>query len=45
MMELLKKEIQTSVVKTVKHVQITLDKDMNVPDSRPDMEKLIQSKG
>lgn len=44
-MELLKREIQTSVVKMVKHVQVTIDKDMNVPDSRPDMEKLIQSKG
>ena len=44
-MELLKREIQTSVPMVEKHVQITLDKDMNVPDSRPDMEKLIQSKG
>lgn len=44
-MELLKKEIQTSIVKGVKHVQITIDKDMNVPDSRPDMEKLIKNKG
>ena len=44
-MELLKKEIQTSVVKAVKHMQITLDKDMNVPDSKPDMEKIIQNRG
>lgn len=44
-MELLKKEIQTSIVKGVKYVQITIDKDMNVPDSRPDMEKLIKNKG
>lgn len=44
-MELLKKEMQTSVVKAVKHVQITLDKDMNVPDSKPDMEKIIQNRG
>lgn len=44
-MELLKKEMQTSVVKTVRHVQVTLDRDMNVPDSRPDMEKLIQNRG
>ena len=44
-MELLKKEIQTSIVKGVKHVQITIDKDMNVPDSRPDMDKLIKNRG
>lgn len=44
-MEFVKREIQTSVVKMVKHVQVTLDKDMNVPDAKPDMEKLIQSKG
>jgi len=44
-MELLKKEIQVSLRKTEKQVQITLDRDMNVPDSRPDMEKLIQNRG
>ncbi len=44
-MELLKKEIRINVRKGEKHVQVTVDKDMNVPDSRPDMEKLIQSKG
>lgn len=44
-MELIKKEMRTSVVKMVRQVQVTLDRDMNVPDSRPDMEKLIQSKG
>lgn len=44
-MELLKKEIQTSVVKAVRHMQITLDKDMNVPDSKPDMERLVQTRG
>ncbi|MDO4553537.1 MAG: DUF3794 domain-containing protein [Lachnospiraceae bacterium] len=44
-MKISKKEIQTSVVKTMKNVQITLDKDMNVPDNKPDMEKLVQNKG
>ena len=44
-MELIKKEIKTTLRKAEKTVQITLDKDMNVPDSRPDMEKLIQNKG
>ena len=44
-MNLSKREIQTSVVKTMKNVQITLDKDMNVPDSKPDMEKLVQNRG
>ena len=44
-MELLKKEIKANLRKAEKHVQITLDRDLNVPDSRPDMEKLIQSKG
>lgn len=44
-MELLKKEMQASVIKAVKHVQITLDKDMNVPDSKPDMERIIGNRG
>ncbi|MCI5597241.1 MAG: DUF3794 domain-containing protein [Lachnospiraceae bacterium] len=44
-MDLLKKEIQTSVVKSMKNVQITLDKDMNVPDSKPDIEKIVQNRG
>jgi hypothetical protein len=29
----------------MKNVQITLDKDMNVPDNRPDMERLVQNRG
>ena len=44
-MELIKKEIKTTLRKMEKQIQVTLDKDMNVPDSRPDMEKLIQNKG
>lgn len=44
-MELLKKEVHTNVVKIRKEVQITVDEDLNVPDSKPDIEKLIQSKG
>lgn len=28
-----------------KNVQITLDEDMNVPDTRPDVEKIIESRG
>ncbi len=44
-MVLKKRKIETSAVKAVKQVQVTLDRDMNVPDSRPDMEKLIQNKG
>ncbi len=44
-MELIKKEIKTTLRKTEKTVQITLDKDMNVPDARPDVEKLVQNKG
>ena len=43
-MELLKKEIKANLRKAEKHVQITLDRDLDVPDSRPDMEKMIQSK-
>ena len=27
-----------------KNVQITLDEDMNVPDTRPDVEKIIESR-
>ncbi len=44
-MDLLKKEVHTNVVKIRKEVQITVDEDLNVPDSKPDIEKLIQSKG
>ncbi len=44
-MDLLKKEVHTNVVKIRKEVQITVDEDLNVPDSKQDIEKLIQSKG
>jgi len=44
-MELFKREIQAAMRKAEKQVQITLDRDMNVPDAKPDMEKLIQNKG
>ena len=44
-MELEKKELRANVQKSVKLVQTTLDKDMNVPDSRPDVEKMVKNKG
>lgn len=32
-------------IRTGRDVQLTLDNDFNVPDSKPDMERIIQEKG
>lgn len=44
-MELIKNKMNTSIIKALRNIQITLDDDVNVPDSKPDMDRIIQSKG
>lgn len=40
-----KKPVRSGLLKMEKNVQITLDEDMNVPDSKPDIEKIVESRG
>ena len=42
-MKVEKKAVRSGILKLEKNVQITLDEDMNVPDTRPDVEKIIES--
>lgn len=44
-MKVEKKAIRSGILKLEKNVQITLDEDMNVPDTRPDVEKIVESRG
>ena len=44
-MKIEKKAIQSGILKLEKNVQITIDEDMNVPDTRPDVEKIVESRG
>lgn len=44
-MEFIKNRISTNSTKTFKMMQITLEEDLNVPDSKPDIDKVIQTKG
>lgn len=44
-MEFIKNRISTSITKTFKMVQTTLEDDLNVPDTKPDLDKIIQTKG
>lgn len=44
-MQLVKKEIRTNNHKTSKHVQLTIDEDFNVSDSKQDIDKIIISQG
>lgn len=44
-MKIEKKPIRSGLLKLEKNVQITLDEDMNVPDLRPDVEKIVESRG
>lgn len=44
-MQLVKKEIRTNNHKVSKHVQLTIDEDFNVSDSRQDIDKIITSRG
>ena len=38
-MKIEKKTVQSGILKLEKNVQITIDQDMNVPDTKPDVEK------
>lgn len=44
-MEFNKKDFYGIASKDRKQVQITIDQDCNVPDTKPDVEKMIQTKG
>lgn len=44
-MKIEKKTVQSSLLKLEKNVQITIDQDMNVPDTKPDVEKIVESRG
>ena len=44
-MELVKKNIHMDRIKCKASTQITLEDDCNVPDSKPDVERLILDKG
>lgn len=44
-MKIEKKTVQSGMLKLEKNVQITIDEDMNVPDTRPDVEKIVESRG
>ena len=43
-MQLIKTEIRTNNHKAEKQVQLTIDEDFNVPDVRPDVQMIIQSR-
>ena len=45
MVELRKESVQMLHVKSRATSQVTFDTDYNVPDARPDIGRLIQSKG
>ncbi|MBQ9155558.1 MAG: DUF3794 domain-containing protein [Eubacterium sp.] len=40
-----KKPVRSGMQKLTKNIQITLDEDMNVPDTCPDVEKIVESRG
>ena len=40
-MNIEKNRMNVTVVKGTKNVQTTIDSDMNVPDTKPDIEKII----
>ena len=44
-MELLKKNIHMNKLKCKSNVQLTLDDDFNVPDIKPDIERIIKEQG
>ena len=44
-MELITHTIQTNELKCRSNIQATLEDDMNVPDTKPDIEKLIKTQG
>ena len=44
-MDFEKKEFYGIVAKAKKQMQITIDQDCNVADTKPDIEKMIQTRG
>lgn len=44
-MQLVKQEIRTNNHKTTRNIQLTIDEDYNVPDSRQDIDRIILSQG
>ena len=44
-MELEKYIVHNSVVKNIVETQISFDQDFNVPDSKPDIERIINKRG
>ena len=42
-MELVTHTIQTNELKCRSNIQATLEDDMNVPDTKPDIEKLVKT--
>lgn len=44
-MELIKNKFATTITKASKYTQFTIDEDFNVPDAKPDIEKIIMSCG
>ena len=44
-MELVKNKLSTTILKTSKYSQFTINDDFNVPDAKPDVGRLIQHKG
>ena len=43
-MELVKNKLSTTILKTSKYSQFTINDDFNVPDAKPDAGRLIQNK-
>ena len=43
-MELVKNKLSTTILKTSKYSQFTINDDFNVPDAKPDVGRLIQHK-
>ena len=44
-MDFCKKDIHTSILKSSKYSQLTIDEDFNVPDSKEDIDKIIAKDG
>lgn len=44
-MELVKNKLSTTILKTSKYSQFTINDDFNVPDAKDDMERIIASTG
>ena len=44
-MDFKKREINTSILKASKYVELTVDDDFNIPDSKEDIDKIIAQNG